>query len=337
MTDNQPRYTTKRLHQEISRAKDIARMEALAEAAKIVDDAAADFKKKASTNENPVAHDALLMASDLLELTGDAIRALAISPAPLSNMVASIVPRHCSGYSFVFEPGVLHVKKDGSGYIAVNEDDFVLEDDRDGEGGGSIHWIARMGASEITALRDFLNGAPQQHLRSEVTHEDVCNTHEGGPCNCDWRAADEGEPHPDDLAVDRFAAAMKAKLAKKRDEGRGGWEDKDQCSNAFLSRLLVEHVQKGDPVDVGNLAMMIHQRGEGVGVASGNASAIAQLNAIVDAWEALPGGRQVKNSDVERWLAKHMGPGIDAIRGFLRRPRPDGILSPPPQTREAER
>jgi hypothetical protein len=137
--------------------------------------------------------------------------------------------------------------------------------------------------------------------------------------------------HFDNDSVEQFAAAMKAKLAKKRDEGRGGWEDKEQCSNAFLSRLLVEHVQKGDPVDVGNLAMMIHQRGEGIGVASGNASAIAQLNAIVDAWEALPGGRQVKNSDVERWLATRMGPGIDAIRGFLRRPRPDGILPPPPQ------
>jgi hypothetical protein len=29
-----------------------------------------------------------------------------------------------------------------------------------------------------------------------------------------------------------------------------------------------------------------------------------------------------------------MGPGIDAIRGFLRRPRPDGILPPSPEPRE---
>jgi|GEM_PF-3709529 len=95
---------------------------------------------------------------------------------------------------------------------------------------------------------------------SEVTHEDICNTHEGGTCNCDWSAADERHPHPDELAVDRFAAAMKAKLAKKRDEGRGGWEDKDDCSQLYLSQLLREHVEKGDPVDVGNLAMMLHQR-----------------------------------------------------------------------------
>lgn len=98
--------------------------------------------------------------------------------------------------------------------------------------------------------------------QSQVTHEDICNTHEGGPCNCDWSAADEYQAHPDDIAVDRFAAVMKAKLAKKRDEGRGGWEDKDECSLIFLSQLLREHVEKGDPVDVGNLAMMLHQRGE---------------------------------------------------------------------------
>lgn len=68
--------------------------------------------------------------------------------------------------------------------------------------------------------------------------------------------------HPNDIAVDNFAAAMKAKLAEKRVEGRSGWQDKQDCSNAFLSRLLREHVAKGDPIDVANLAMMIHQRGE---------------------------------------------------------------------------
>lgn len=73
--------------------------------------------------------------------------------------------------------------------------------------------------------------------------------------------------HSDDLAVDRFATAMKAKLAKKREEGRGGWDDKDQCSGDLLSILLREHVEKGDPLDIGNLAMMLHQRGERISAA----------------------------------------------------------------------
>lgn len=67
--------------------------------------------------------------------------------------------------------------------------------------------------------------------------------------------------HPDDLAVDRFAAAMKAKLAKKRAEGRGGWDDPQECHVVVLARMLLEHIRKGDPVDIANFAMMMHQRG----------------------------------------------------------------------------
>lgn len=79
--------------------------------------------------------------------------------------------------------------------------------------------------------------------------------------------AKEGEGgvgvHPDDIAVDRFATSMKEKLRLSREvKGRGGWQDKNQCSREYLSELLLHHVYKGDPVDVANLAMMLHQRGE---------------------------------------------------------------------------
>lgn len=68
--------------------------------------------------------------------------------------------------------------------------------------------------------------------------------------------------HPDDIAVDGFANVMSAKLATKRALGYCGWDDKEQCSAEHLSRLLRQHVEKGDPVDVANFAMMLHQRGE---------------------------------------------------------------------------
>lgn len=51
-------------------------------------------------------------------------------------------------------------------------------------------------------------------------------------------------------------------------------------------------------------------------------ASLKKLNEIVDAWEALPGGRQVRNEDVERWLGKDMAPAINAIREFLGRPKP---------------
>lgn len=64
-----------------------------------------------------------------------------------------------------------------------------------------------------------------------------------------------------------------------------------------------------------------------------NSGAIEQLHAIVDAWEALPGGGQVQNRDVEKWLSVKMSPAINAIRGFLRRPIPGGITPPLPEMR----
>jgi len=70
----------------------------------------------------------------------------------------------------------------------------------------------------------------------------------------------EGQ-HPDDIAVDRFAAAMKEKLKLAREKGRGGWE---LCSQAVLSRMLREHVEKGDPRDVANFCMMLWNNGTGI-------------------------------------------------------------------------
>lgn len=74
--------------------------------------------------------------------------------------------------------------------------------------------------------------------------------------------APEIAPHDDDLGVDRFAAAMKAKLAEKRAEGYGGWNDADKCPPGRLAQLLHDHLAKGDPLDIGNFAMMLWNRGE---------------------------------------------------------------------------
>lgn len=67
------------------------------------------------------------------------------------------------------------------------------------------------------------------------------------------------ELHPDDAMVEAAALAMRKKLAAKRKEGRGGWEE---ASLGTLNSMLVNHIAKGDPVDVLNLAAMIHARGE---------------------------------------------------------------------------
>ena len=70
------------------------------------------------------------------------------------------------------------------------------------------------------------------------------------------------EPHPDDVAVDALAALMKAKLAKQRDKGYGGWDT--DCTRERLSELLRAHIEKGDPVDVANFCAFLSARGEGI-------------------------------------------------------------------------
>src|SRR5690606_27225624 len=77
--------------------------------------------------------------------------------------------------------------------------------------------------------------------------------------------AGKPEQHPDDEAVDCFAAAMKAKLKWEREErGRYGWNDPEVCSEEYLAKLLIEHLAKGNEgnfEDIANFCMMLHQRG----------------------------------------------------------------------------
>jgi hypothetical protein len=76
-----------------------------------------------------------------------------------------------------------------------------------------------------------------------------------------WSGSQVPDPHPDDIAVDKFAAMMKEKLKRSREKGRGGWDKPEECKVEFLAELTVGHVEKGDPIDVANLCMMLVMRG----------------------------------------------------------------------------
>jgi hypothetical protein len=71
----------------------------------------------------------------------------------------------------------------------------------------------------------------------------------------------EADQHPDDKAVDRFAARMKWKLGQKRHQGRSGWQDR-AWTPEMISQALREHVDKGDPLDVANYCMFLAARNE---------------------------------------------------------------------------
>lgn len=97
-----------------------------------------------------------------------------------------------------------------------------------------------------SVYRDHVRRVGAEHARALYTHP-----------------APAQDAHPDDLAVDRFAAAMKEKLAAARAKGRGGWDDKEDLE-CHLSNLLRAHVEKGDPRDVANFCCFLWNRGESI-------------------------------------------------------------------------
>ena len=87
-------------------------------------------------------------------------------------------------------------------------------------------------------------------------------------------------------AVDEFATAMKEKLAVAREKGRGGWQD---CAPSVLSRMLREHVEKGDPRDVANFCMFLWHHGVSIGAKPPGAAIHAQPGqALVGVMPSLP-------------------------------------------------
>lgn len=109
-----------------------------------------------------------------------------------------------------------------------------------------FYWMTRNPASDKGAYELL------KELKEEITEALSALEAERG----------DGPNHLDYLAVDHFAEAMKEKLAKKRNDGKSGWQYVDVCSTEFLSESLHRHVSKGDPIDVANFCMMLFTRGD---------------------------------------------------------------------------
>lgn len=124
--------------------------------------------------------------------------------------------------------------------------------------------------------------------------------------------AEPAARHPDDEAVDRFAYAMKQKLALAREKGRSGWQ---QMNPAELSDMLRDHVEKGDPRDVANFCMFLWHHGWVIETT--NKPAAQEPVAVVDAnddgfWADILPDRSVK---VGQLLYTH--PVTEAVRRLV--------------------
>lgn len=76
----------------------------------------------------------------------------------------------------------------------------------------------------------------------------------------DDRNNQESGPGVDNIAVTGFTDLMRSKMRASRAKGRYGWWDRGICTIDDLKTMLANHIEKGDMVDVANIAMMIHYR-----------------------------------------------------------------------------
>lgn len=129
--------------------------------------------------------------------------------------------------------------------------------------------------------------------------------------------------HTDDAAVDRFAVAMKGKLAHARNKGRGGWE---QCDPVELSIMLREHVEKGDPIDVANFCMFLWNLGKPISDAAlPYGKRASQQQADPKRCEYCDGTGDVHRADGE-WLGE-CTVCKEAQQQPQRRPDPTGLIA----------
>ena len=68
-----------------------------------------------------------------------------------------------------------------------------------------------------------------------------------------------GEARALDTLVNRFAEVMRRKLMRKLSTGYSGWDDPD-WTEASIRAAMIEHVEKGDPVDIANFAAFLWNR-----------------------------------------------------------------------------
>ena len=102
--------------------------------------------------------------------------------------------------------------------------------------------------NEVRAwISNICHATPENHERLQATFPDI--EFEQPPTQADI----------DNEAVDKLAQAMKNKLAKKREQGYHGLET---CKHGDLVQLLINHVDKGDPIDVANFCAFLFARGE---------------------------------------------------------------------------
>lgn len=124
------------------------------------------------------------------------------------------------------------------------------------------------GMQPVIFFRGKTTGGPWTEVTDPQTMAHLAQSYEDGlyeyrtfytaavnPAAEDWN-------NPDNVAVDRFAAALKTEMAAARSKGWRGWAAHAHCSTAELQDMLMGRVAKGETLQIGVFAAMLWNRGE---------------------------------------------------------------------------
>lgn len=112
----------------------------------------------------------------------------------------------------------------------------------------------------IEILRDHYGEYPSEHTLNTINELESIIKFKSPNLN----ATTLTEEERDNMTVDAFAMAMKAKLEKARLKGYKKWHDKNACSDERLTELFYGHLNKtndGNFIDLANFCMFLHARG----------------------------------------------------------------------------
>lgn len=198
-----------------------------------------------------------IQADDLITLLTDLPKS---AENPLENM--KLTPEFEAAEPVIADISV-NIQDIGTDILGTNAD---IKDAHKFKVGDPVYWGLK---SRIFKIHRFMStNVLEVELDGGVTsvHKDeLCPAtleNYGKLCSLFERIDFEQPPTQADIdneAVDKLAQAMKNKLAKKREQGYHGWET---CKHGDLVQLLINHVDKGDPIDVANFCAFLFARGE---------------------------------------------------------------------------
>jgi hypothetical protein len=157
----------------------------------------------------------------------------------------------------------------------------------------------------------FANSAAYRDYKAMVAAAPVVKA-EAAPAPSLWTGH-----HPDDEAVRRFAAAMMQKMRASREKGRHGWDDEMICPTERLQAMLLDHVAKGDPVDVANFCMMLWTRGAPVAAPAPTAEPVDRIIHLQFLTDVVTAAGLLSHGKRDKGLARRISDRADEIRGSL--------------------